>query len=255
MVENNTPILEIKSLKKNFGNIEVLKGINLSVRKSDVTCIIGASGSGKSTLLKCINLLEQPSDGDILYRGKSIINTDINVHKYRAKVGMVFQSFNLFGNMTALENCMIGVRKVLGKSKDEARNIAIEFLANVGMDSYINARPHQLSGGQQQRVAIARALAMQPDILLFDEPTSALDPEMVGEVLEVMRSLAKSGSTMVIVTHEMAFARDVSSKVVFMDEGVVAEEDIPEIIFSAPKNKRTSEFLTRFMNSLNPTDN
>ncbi len=235
-------IVEVKNLKKSFGTHEVLKGVDFSVNSGDVTCILGASGSGKSTLLRCINLLETPTSGEIIYNGENIMNTK-NIHKYRAKVGMVFQSFNLFDNMTVLKNCMIGLQTVLKVPKEEARTTALYFLRKVGMAPYINARPKQLSGGQKQRVAIARALAMKPDIILFDEPTSALDPELVGEVLNVMKKLADEGMTMLVVTHEMGFAREVADKVVFMSDGVIAESGTPEEIFTNPKNPRTRQFL------------
>lgn len=240
-------ILEIRHLNKTFGRHLVLKDIDFSVNSGDVTCIIGASGSGKSTLLRCLNILETPTAGEILYHGKNIADGKVDAPKYRSRVGMVFQSFNLFGNMNVLENCIIGQTKVLKKSREEARKNAMYYLEKVGMAPYINARPRQLSGGQKQRVAIARALAMEPELLLFDEPTSALDPQMVGEVLEVMRMLAKEGVTMIIVTHEMAFARDVSSHVVFMADGVIAEEGEPGELFGNPKNELTKEFLGRFM--------
>ncbi|SBV92132.1 histidine/lysine/arginine/ornithine transporter subunit; ATP-binding component of ABC superfamily [uncultured Eubacteriales bacterium] len=240
------PILEIKHLSKTFGKNEVLKDIDFTVRQGDVTSVIGASGSGKSTLLRCINLLETPTGGQILHHGKDITARGSSVTAYRAKVGMVFQSFNLFENMTVLQNCMTGQVKVLKKSKDEARASALAYLDKVGMAPYINAKPRQLSGGQKQRVAIARALAMEPEVLLFDEPTSALDPEMVGEVLEVMRTLAQEGVTMLVVTHEMAFARDVSGHVVFMSDGVICEEGDPKTLFANPQHQRTKEFLARF---------
>lgn len=243
-----TPILKVQHLSKRFGDHQVLQDIDFETYPQNVVCIIGASGSGKSTLLRCINLLETPTSGEILFHDNSIFSGGFNLNTYRARVGMVFQSFNLFHNMTVLQNCMAGTRKVLKKSKEEAHDRAIKYLTKVGMAPYINAKPGQLSGGQQQRVAIARALAMEPEILLFDEPTSALDPQMVGEVLEVMRSLAKEGLTMVIVTHEMAFAKDVSSRVIFMDEGVIAEEGPPSQIFEDPENERTKEFLSRFIN-------
>ena len=240
-------ILEIRHLSKAFGSNLVLKDIDFSVRAGDVTCIIGASGSGRSTLLRCLNLLETPTTGEILYHDQNIVGGRVNAPAYRAKVGMVFQSFNLFNNMNVLENCMVGQVKVLKRKKDEAKANAMRYLEKVGMAPYINAKPRQLSGGQKQRVAIARALAMEPELLLFDEPTSALDPQMVGEVLEVMRTLAKEGLTMIIVTHEMAFARDVSSHVVFMAGGVIAEEGDPHKIFEHPENQLTREFLGRFM--------
>lgn len=239
-------IIKVKNLKKNFGKHEVLKGINFSVKKGDITTIIGASGSGKSTLLRCINLLENPTDGEIMYNGENILNSK-NVPAYRAKVGMVFQNFNLFENMNVLQNCMVGLRKVLKMNKEEARERSLYYLEKVGMTPYINAKPRQLSGGQKQRVAIARALAMQPDVLLFDEPTSALDPQMVGEVLGVIKKLAEEGLTMIIVTHEMAFAKEISNHVVFMHNGVIAEEGNSERIFVNPKKAETKEFLQRFI--------
>ena len=241
-------IISIKNLKKSFGDHAVLKGVDLEIKKGEVVSVIGASGSGKSTMLRCINLLETPSDGEILYNGQNIQSADFNIAEYRAKVGMVFQQFNLFNNMNVLKNCVIGQMKVLKRSREEAEKIASEYLGKVGMSAFIKARPAQLSGGQKQRVAIARALAMNPDVLLFDEPTSALDPEMVGEVLSVMKSLAETGLTMIVVTHEMQFAKDVSSRVVFMDGGYIAEDDTPEVIFGEPKNPRTKEFLFRVLN-------
>ena len=240
-------VIELVNLQKQFGENTVLRDINLSVSKGEVLSIIGASGSGKSTMLRCINLLETPTSGQILYHGKDITGHDMNLSQYRAKVGMVFQSFNLFNNMTALNNCITGQVSVLKRSREEAETIAMKYLERVGMAPYINARPSQLSGGQKQRVAIARALAMEPEALLFDEPTSALDPQMVGEVLDVMRSLAEDGLTMIVVTHEMAFARDVSSNVVFMSGGVICEEGKPHDIFENPQNPKTCEFLTRFL--------
>ena len=239
-------ILEVRHLSKAFGNNTVLRDTDFTVRPGDVTSIIGASGSGKSTLLRCINLLETPTGGEILFHGKNVTGKGVNASGYRAKVGMVFQSFNLFNNMTVLENCVIGQVKVLKKDKETARKNALKYLDRVGMTPYINARPRQISGGQKQRVAIARALAMEPEVLLFDEPTSALDPEMVGEVLDVMQSLASDGMTMLVVTHEMAFARDVSNHVVFMSEGVICEEGDPGQVFSNPVQQRTKEFLARF---------
>ena len=239
-------ILQINHLSKAFGKNEVLKDVDFSVEKGDVVSIIGSSGSGKSTLLRCINLLEIPTSGEILFHGKNVAGSGVNVPKYRSRVGMVFQSFNLFNNMTVLENCMIGQVQVLKKSKEEAKEIAMFFLRKVGMEPYINAKPKQISGGQKQRVAIARALAMNPEVLLFDEPTSALDPEMVGEVLSVMQSLAAEGMTMLVVTHEMAFARDVSNRVVYMKDGVICEQGAPEQIFSNPQCQETKDFLARF---------
>ena len=240
-------IIKINHLSKTFGKNVVLRDIDFSVSTGDVTCIIGASGSGKSTLLRCLNLLETPTTGEILYHGEDIAAAHTNAAAYRAKVGMVFQSFNLFSNMTVLQNCIIGQTKVLKKNKEEAKKRALAFLDKVGMAPYINAKPRQLSGGQKQRVAIARALAMEPELLLFDEPTSALDPQMVGEVLDVMKQLAGDGLTMIIVTHEMAFARDVSNHVVYMADGVIEEAGDPKQIFSNPQNPKTQEFLKRFM--------
>ncbi len=240
-------ILQVNHLSKSFGKHEVLKDINFTVKAGDVTSIIGASGSGKSTLLRCINLLEIPTSGEILFHGENILTQKGGAPAYRTRVGMVFQSFNLFNNMTVLENCMVGQTKVLKKHEKEAKDLAMQYLNKVGMAPYINARPRQISGGQKQRVAIARALAMNPEVLLFDEPTSALDPEMVGEVLSVMRSLAKEGMTMLVVTHEMAFARDVSNHVVFMRDGVIWEEGAPQQIFADPQRQETKDFLSRFM--------
>lgn len=241
-------ILEIKHLSKTFGKNLVLRDIDFSVSHGSVISIIGASGSGKSTLLRCINLLETPSSGEILYHGEDIQARCFNLTGYRGKVGMVFQSFNLFANMTVLENCIIGQCKVLGKGRKEAEEMARMYLDKVGMAPYINAKPRQISGGQKQRVAIARALSMEPELLLFDEPTSALDPQMVGEVLSVMRALASEGLTMLVVTHEMAFARDVSSRVVFMKDGVICEEGDPDQLFNDPKKPETRDFLSRFRN-------
>ena len=242
-------IVSVCDLQKAFGEREILKGISFDIHRGDVICIIGPSGSGKSTLIRCVNFLEHPTGGHIEYRGKDVMQAFKKLPLYRTKVGTVFQSFNLFNNMTVLENCMVGQVKVLGKNKDEAKATALKYLKHVGMDSYVNAKPHQLSGGQKQRVAIARALALEPEVLLMDEPTSALDPEMVGEVLRVIRDLAKEGLTMVIVTHEMAFARDVSNRVIFIDQGVIAEEGEPSQLFGNPKNQRTRDFLSRFQNN------
>ena len=238
-------ILEIRHLGKSFGTHEVLRDIDFTVKKGDVISIIGASGSGKSTLLRCVNLLEAPSS-EILYRGQNVTGPKVNAPQYRSHVGMVFQSFNLFNNMSVLKNCMVGQMKVLKRSKEEARQQALKYLEKVGMAPYINAKPRQISGGQKQRVAIARALAMDPEVLLFDEPTSALDPEMVGEVLNVMQALAQEGMTMLVVTHEMAFARDVSSQVVFMHQGVICEQGTPAQVFGDPQQQETKEFLARF---------
>ena len=242
-------ILEIRHLSKAFGSHAVLKDIDFTVDKGDVTTIIGASGSGKSTLLRCINLLETLTTGEILFHGQDVSKGRINSSAYRAKVGMVFQSFNLFNNLTVLANCMIGQQKVLKIHAEEAKKRALYYLNKVGMAPYINARPDQISGGQKQRVAIARALAMEPEVLLFDEPTSALDPEMVGEVLEVMKKLATTDNmTMLVVTHEMAFARDVSTHVVYMADGVIEEEGDPARIFSSPESQKTRDFLKRILN-------
>ena len=235
-------LLRVEHLSKSFGAHVVLRDIDFTVKPGDVTSIIGASGSGKSTLLRCINLLETPTAGAIYFHGDNMLARGVNAAAYRTKVGMVFQSFNLFNN-----NCIVGQTKVLGKNKEEARANAMMYLEKVGMAPYINARPRQISGGQKQRVAIARALAMEPEVLLFDEPTSALDPEMVGEVLSVMRDLAKDGMTMLVVTHEMSFARDVSNRVVYMCDGLIREDGTPEQVFSHPKDERTREFLTRFL--------
>ena len=239
-------ILEIRHLGKSFGTHEVLRDIDFTVKKGDVISIIGASGSGKSTLLRCVNLLETPSSGQILYHGTDVAGRGVNAPEYRSHVGMVFQSFNLFNNMSVLKNCMVGQMKVLKRSKEEARQQALKYLEKVGMAPYINAKPRQISGGQKQRVANARARAMDPEVLLFDEPTSALDPEMVGEVLNVMQTLAQEGMTMLVVTHEMAFARDVSSQVVFMHQGVICEQGTPAQVFGAPQQQETKEFLARF---------
>lgn len=239
-------IIEINHLRKHFGQLEVLKDIKFHIEKGEVITIIGSSGSGKSTLLRCINLLETPDSGEILYHGKDILKGEININKHRTHVGMVFQSFNLFNNKTVLENCMIGQIKVLKRSKEEAREKALYYLERVGMKEFANASSTRLSGGQKQRVAIARALCMDPEVLLFDEPTSALDPEMVGGILDVMKSLAEEGLTMIVVTHEMQFAKDVSTRVVFMDKGVIAEEGTPKQIFEEPKEERTKEFLYRY---------
>ncbi len=241
-------IIQVNHLSKSFGDHEVLRDVDFSVSRGEVISIIGASGSGKSTLLRCMNLLEKPTSGEILFHNENIQRPGFNLQTYRGRVGMVFQQFNLFANMTALENCVVGQMKVLKRSRVQAQNIAMAFLEKVGMSAYVKAKPRQLSGGQKQRVAIARALAMNPEALLFDEPTSALDPEMVGEVLSVMKDLASTGLTMLVVTHEMGFARDVSDRVVFMDGGVIVESDVPEVVFTRPKHPRTREFLARILN-------
>ena len=240
-------VIALNHLEKSFGDHAVLKDINLSVKKGEVISVIGSSGSGKSTMLRCINLLETPTGGEILYEGMNIRDNSIKLTDFRAKVAMVFQQFNLFNNMTALDNCVKPQMIVLKRTKEEATKIALEFIDKVGMSAYINAKPAQLSGGQKQRIAIARALSMNPDVILFDEPTSALDPEMVGEVLEVMQSLAKSGYTMIVVTHEMGFAREVSDRVIFMDGGYIVEEDTPDEIFTSPKQERTKQFLSKVL--------
>lgn len=244
---NTEVMISVENLAKSFGEHEVLKDINFSVKRGEVVCIVGSSGSGKSTLLRCINRLEKQSSGEICFHGQPVGSSHRAESEYRSKVGMVFQSFNLFDNMTVLKNCMLGTRKVAKISKEEAFERAITHLKSVGMAPYINAKPAQISGGQKQRVSIARALCMQPEVLLFDEPTSALDPEMVGEVLNVMKTLAQSGLTMIIVTHEMAFARDVSTRTIFMDKGYIVEDNVSKELFSSPKNPRTREFLSRFM--------
>lgn len=244
----SNPIIEIKHLKKSYGNNEVLKDISLSVNKGEVISIIGSSGSGKSTLLRSINLLEEPTAGEVLFHGNNVLDDNYNLIHYREKLGMVFQSFNLFDNLTVLENAIVAQTTVLKRSRQEAEKIAKENLNKVGMtEQYWKAKPKQLSGGQKQRVAIARALSVNPEAMLFDEPTSALDPEMVGEVLKTMQDLAKSGLTMIIVTHEMDFAQEVSNRVIFMDKGVIAEEGTPQEIFENPKEERTKEFLQRFL--------
>ena len=242
-------ILEIRHLSKSFGTHQVLRDIDFTVSQGDVTAIIGASGSGKSTLLRCINLLETPTSGEISFHGRDMTGPGVNAPEYRSHVGMVFQSFNLFANMSVLKNCMVGQMKVLKRNKDDARQTALRYLQQVGMAPYINAKPRQLSGGQKQRVAIARALAMGPEVLLFDEPTSALDPEMVGEVLSVMQDLAAQGMTMLVVTHEMAFARDVSTQVVYMNEGVICEQGPPAQVLGDPQRQETKNFLSRFRSS------
>lgn len=243
-------VIDIQHLSKSFGTNEVLKDVNFSVSKGEVVCIIGSSGSGKSTLLRCINILEKPSGGRIMHNGENILDDKHDIYKYRTKLGMVFQQFNLFNNHNVLSNCVVGQVKVLGRSNEEAEEVAMKYLKVVGMEQYINAKPKQLSGGQKQRVAIARALSMEPDVMLFDEPTSALDPEMVGEVLKVMKELAESGLTMLVVTHEMGFAKEVADRVVFMDKGVIAEEGTPDEIFNNPKEERTREFLKRILNEI-----
>lgn len=238
-------VIDIQHLNKKFGANEVLKDVNFQVNKGEVVTLIGSSGSGKSTLLRCINLLETPSAGAIMYNGDNILSEGHQIEKYRTHLGMVFQQFNLFNNLDVLKNCMVGQMKVLKRSKEQAQQNAMKYLELVGMAAFKNAKPKHLSGGQKQRVAIARALAMDPDVMLFDEPTSALDPEMVGEVLKVMRHLADQGNTMLIVTHEMEFAKEVSDRIVFMDKGVIVEEGAPHEVLVNPQHDRTKEFLKR----------
>lgn len=240
-------LLEIKNLQKNFGDLKVLKDINISIEEGEVLVLIGPSGSGKSTFLRCINLLEQPTGGEILFEGNNVLEKNYNVRKYRQNVGMCFQRFNLFPFMTVLENVTYAPIHLLKKSKDEANKEGMEILEKVGMEEKATVYPDTLSGGQQQRVAIARALAMHPKVMLFDEPTSALDPELVGDVLEVMKELAKEGMTMAVVTHEMGFARDVANRVIFMEGGYIIEDSNPHEMFTNPKNTRTKEFLARVL--------
>ena len=247
-MERGKKVIQIKNIRKDFGTRTVLKDINFDVHEGEVVSIIGSSGSGKSTLLRCINLLEKPTSGEIIFHNDDVVSGKIPLVELREKVGMVFQHFNLFNNLSVLENCVIGQLRVLKKSRLEAEKTAKDLLTKVGMEKFVKAKPNQISGGQKQRVAIARALAMEPEVLLFDEPTSALDPEMVGEVLKVMKDLAKSGLTMIVVTHEMSFAHDVSSRVVFMDQGIIVEDDKPEVIFDRPRHDRTKEFLSRMLN-------
>ncbi len=246
-LSNQEKVIELSHLEKSFGDHHVLRDINLTVHRGEVISVIGSSGSGKSTMLRCINLLETPTGGDIMYEGINIQDKSVKLTEYRANVAMVFQQFNLFNNMTALDNCVKPQRIVLGRSKEEATQVALKYIDKVGMSAYVNAKPSQLSGGQKQRIAIARALSMNPDAILFDEPTSALDPEMVGEVLEVMKDLARSGYTMIVVTHEMGFAREVSDRVIFMDGGYIVEEGSPREIFTNPKQERTRQFLSKVL--------
>ncbi len=241
-------MIKIENLEKSFGNLHVLKGINLSVHQGEVVTVIGASGSGKSTMLRCINLLEEPDSGHIYFEGQDLTSLDTNINKLREEIGMVFQNFNLFNNKNVLDNCTLAPITIKKMKKSEAEKIAIEHLKNVGLQDFIYADVRKLSGGQRQRVAIARALCMNPKIMLFDEPTSALDPEIVQEVLDVMKNLADEGMTMVVVTHEMVFAKEVSNRIVFMDQGVILEEGTPEEIFTNPKQDRTKEFLRRYLN-------
>ncbi|WP_406662317.1 amino acid ABC transporter ATP-binding protein [Methanolobus sp. ZRKC3] len=240
-------MIEVKDLHKSFGKLDVLKGMSLSIKEQEVVCIIGPSGSGKSTFLRCINFLEMPTSGDIWIDGEKVTDSSVNINEIREEVGMVFQHFNLFPHKTTLENVSLAPIKVRGLSKDEAEKRAFNLLKKVGLEDKANVYPAALSGGQKQRVAIARALAMHPKVMLFDEPTSALDPEMVGEVLGVMKDLAKAGMTMVVVTHEMGFAREVADRVIFMDEGIIVEQGTPEDVFSHAKNERTKSFLSKVL--------
>ena len=249
MTESNETILSLKHIKKTFGEHQVLKDISFDINKGEIATIIGPSGGGKSTTLRCINLLEEPTAGEVDFHGKNVLAPNYNRNIYRAKVGMVFQQFDLFENKNVLANCMVGQELVLKRSKDEARQIALANLKKVGMEQYVNARPSQLSGGQQQRVAIARAICMDPEILLFDEPTSALDPEMVGEVLSVMKNLATTGLTMIIVTHEMAFAKEISDQMFFISDGIITEQGKPDQLFNHPQNEKTAKFLSNFQNN------
>ena len=245
---SNNVVIETAGLTKTFGELEVLRGINQKIYEGEQIAIIGPSGCGKSTFLRCLNCMEDPTGGSIIFDGVDIADMSVDINVHRQNIGMVFQQFNLFNNMTVLDNCVRPQTVVLGRSKEEAKENALKYLRKVGMAEYINARPAQLSGGMKQRVAIARALSMNPEVILFDEPTSALDPEMVGEVLDVMRELAKEGLTMIVVTHEMAFARDVSDRVIFIDEGVICEEGAPKEFFANPKTARAQTFLSRFLN-------
>ena len=245
-MENNT-IIKIEQLKKSFGALHVLKGIDLEIHQGEVVCIIGASGSGKSTLLRCINLLEEADSGHIWFDGQDLMDLSVNLNALRQKIGMVFQGFNLFNNKSVLDNCTLAPMTVKHIPKAQAEETAIRHLKTVGLEKFIHADSRRLSGGQKQRVAIARALCMEPEIMLFDEPTSALDPEIVGEVLDVMKGLAKEGMTMVVVTHEMAFAKEVSDRVVFMDQGVILEQGTPQEVFGNPREARTREFLSRYL--------
>lgn len=247
MTTNDQVLIKVENLQKAFGENRVLQGINTEIKKGEVVVVIGPSGSGKSTFLRCLNLLEQPTGGSIYFEGVDITNKSVNINAHRMKMGMVFQHFNLFPHMTVLQNMTAAPIKLLKKPKEQARQEALELLKKVGLEDRANDYPNQLSGGQKQRIAIVRALAMNPDVMLFDEPTSALDPEMVGEVLDVMKELAKSGMTMVVVTHEMGFAREVASRVVFIDEGVIKEEGSPEQFFSSPKNERLKAFLSKVL--------
>ena len=247
MITNENVLIKVDNLKKSFGEVEVLKGISTEIKKGDVVVVIGPSGSGKSTFLRTLNLLEEPTDGTICFEGTDITDPKVNINVHRQKMGLVFQQFNLFPHMTILKNMTIAPMKLLKKSKEESEAKAMELLKKVGLDDRANSYPSQLSGGQKQRIAIVRALCMEPDVMLFDEPTSALDPEMVGEVLQVMKNLADDGMTMVIVTHEMGFAREVANRVLFIDEGIIMEENEPKEFFDNPKNPRLKEFLSKVL--------
>jgi len=247
MTNGKEIVIQVKGLKKNFEKLEVLRGVDIEIERGEVVVVIGPSGSGKSTLLRCMNLLEIPTAGDILFHGKSILRKDIKIDEYREKFGMVFQLFNLFDNLSVLENVTIGLRRVMKKPKEEANKLALELLKRVGLESKANEYPSRLSGGQKQRVAIARTLAMDPEVILFDEATSALDPEMIGEVLKIMRELADDGMTMVVVTHEMGFAREVGDRVVFMDDGLIVEEGNSKDVITNPQHKRTKDFLSKML--------
>lgn len=247
MTTDSNVLIKVQGLEKSFGDLHVLKGIDAEIRRGDVMVVVGASGSGKSTFLRCLNLLEQPTGGTITFEGVNITDPSVNINLHRQKMGMVFQQFNLFPHKTVLKNMTLGPIKLLHQSRAEAEKHALELLERVGLADKANAYPNQLSGGQKQRVAIVRALAMNPDVMLFDEPTSALDPEMVGEVLEVMKQLAREGMTMVVVTHEMGFAREVGTRVIFMDGGVIVEEGTPDQIFTSAKNERTQSFLSKVL--------
>jgi len=240
-------VIDVKNLQKHFGSLHVLQGINVSINKGEVVVIIGPSGSGKSTFLRCLNLLEQPTGGEIIFEGVNITDRKNDINKQRQKMGMVFQNFNLFPHLSVIDNITLGPRKLKNQSKEQANKNAMVLLKRIGLEEKANNYPAQLSGGQKQRIAIIRALAMSPDVMLFDEPTSSLDPEMVGEVLEVMRKLASEGMTMVVVTHEMGFAKEVGTRVLFMDEGKIKEEASPNEIFSNPKHDRTKEFLSKIL--------
>lgn len=250
MTENKEVLIEVKNLKKSFGSLEVLKGIDLQVEKGEVVAVIGPSGSGKSTFLRCINRLDEPDSGEIIFEGSDICGKDVDINSVRQKIGMVFQQFNLFNHLSILENITIGPTMVKGEDEKSAQEKALKLLKRVGLEDKAGEYPSRLSGGQKQRIAIVRALAMDPDVMLFDEPTSALDPEMVGEVLEVMKDLADDGMTMLIVTHEMGFAQKVANRVIFMDGGYIQEQGTPDKVFGSPENPRTQDFLSKVLNTI-----